>query len=165
MINYFWIQRWTPADMPYLLYKETELWSIHPNFGHPSRKSTEHVLKKVTGDRLPPHTRRTIESIAQEGKVCATHARGPKRFRLTIRADGLAFNHTVQLDTMFSDSKSRSLHRGPRHTLLCGGESQLPVDSGNMEEHLHHVEPGINWPPELPRRGPGVGLQQSRNAS
>lgn len=38
--NYFLVHEWEPSDMPYTLYTETELRTIHRNFGHPCVRAT-----------------------------------------------------------------------------------------------------------------------------
>lgn len=38
--------KWPPSDMPYVLYTESELRSLHRNFEHPAMSSFKRVLKR-----------------------------------------------------------------------------------------------------------------------
>lgn len=49
MEKYFLIHGWKPRDLPYLLYSEEELRTIHGSFGHPSVRATEGPWKIASG--------------------------------------------------------------------------------------------------------------------
>lgn len=64
-------------------------------------KSTEILLRREGGSDLDKETRDMIAKIGEACDVCKTHSATPRRFKLTIGADDLRFNHCVQIDTMF----------------------------------------------------------------
>lgn len=99
--NYFLVYRWGFKDMTYTLFTEQELLKIHKVFGHPSVGATQRMLRRAKGEALDKKTRGAIAKITEDCKICKTHAAKPRRFKLTIGADGLKFNCRVQVDTMF----------------------------------------------------------------
>lgn len=66
MENFFLIHRWSKEEMPYALYTEGELAKIHRNFGHPSVKSTEGLLKRAGGGKIGNDLRDAIGRIATD---------------------------------------------------------------------------------------------------
>lgn len=105
MVNYFLIENWGPPDMPFVLYTERELVRVHRIFEHATIRSTENILSRAGNDRLTLQTRKVIEKITRQCKVCASYAAAPRRFKVTMGADRLRFDNTVQVDTMFIHSK------------------------------------------------------------
>lgn len=105
MKNYSLIHRWRPSNFPCAFYTEEDLRTIHRSFGHPSVQSTEGLLKLVTGLTLSREGRDTIDEISHTCTPCRTPAAAPRRFKLTVRTDGIRFNQSVQIDTMFLHSK------------------------------------------------------------
>lgn len=62
--NYFPTYRWTQRDLPYVMYTERELRTIHRPFGHPSIRATINSLKRADEEgRLDLDTQRCIEKI------------------------------------------------------------------------------------------------------
>lgn len=103
--NYFLIHEWSPLSMQNALNTETELRNIHKLFGHPTLNTTEGLFRQANRGTLESHTRDTIQKITEKCKPCETIARAPKLFKLTVGTDGLRFNHSVQVDTMFIKGK------------------------------------------------------------
>lgn len=87
--------------MSFALYTEEELRKIHRVFGHPSLEATWKLPKRASGGNLQLSARSTIAKIAEACDVCRMAASKPRRFKVTIGADGLCFNARVQEDTMF----------------------------------------------------------------
>ena len=103
--NFFFIHNWSSKDTPYDLYTEDDLRKIHRGFGHPSVKATYHLLRRANPDTLPPQTMKALTKISTDCKTCLKYAQAPRRFRLTIGAETLRFNHRVAIDTMFINNK------------------------------------------------------------
>lgn len=116
--NYFLIHKWSPADLQYALYTEVELRKIHKSFGHPSITATEGLLRRAGRGILDIETKGMIQCIAEECKPCMTHAKAPRRFKLTVGTGNLRFNHSVQVDTMFIRGKP-VLHMVDLATHFC----------------------------------------------
>lgn len=60
MKNYFVIHTWEPEEIPFALYTEAELRSIHRNFGHPSIKSKEGLMCREIGGETDEESLRMI---------------------------------------------------------------------------------------------------------
>ena len=103
--NFFFIHKWSCNDTPYALFTEDELRKIHRGFGHPSVKASYHLLRRANPDTLPPQTLKELNKISRDCKTCLKYAQAPRRFRLTIGAEKLRFNHRVVVDTMFINNK------------------------------------------------------------
>lgn len=101
MRNNFLIHRWTPEDMPYVLFTEAEIGRIHRTFGHTSVRSTRELLRRARGEDLDSKTRTEIAKISEECKICKRTASAPRRFKLTVGTYDLRFNTEVQVDTMW----------------------------------------------------------------
>lgn len=103
--NFFLIHIWGPTDMPFAMYTERELRMIHRWFRHPIKWATEGLLRRAACGKLAPDVHRVIAQIADKCTSCTTQAGATRSFKRTIGADGLGFNHTVQVDTIvFSGS-------------------------------------------------------------
>lgn len=63
------------------------------------------LLKRASDGLLDEKTRRSIESICEEFKVCEKNGQPPRRFELTVGTDDIAFNHHVQFYTMLIGGK------------------------------------------------------------
>lgn len=118
MKNYFLVHNWEPSDMPFVYYTEGELRTIHRTFGHPAVKATEDLLRRARGEELDKETREMIRKISIACDICKKHSATPRRFKLTIGANDLRFNHEVQIDTMFLHNRP-VLHMVDTATHFC----------------------------------------------
>lgn len=103
--NYFLIHLWDPEDIHFSLYTQKELRSTHRNFGHPSFRATGKLLRRATQSHTDKETLRIIGNISSLCNVCKRTAAAPRRFKHTIGADALSFNHSVQFDTIFLNER------------------------------------------------------------
>lgn len=99
--NLFLLHRWQPTDMSFVPYTESELMKIHRTFQHRSVRETEGLLRRADGGKLTTESQLSIRKIAADWKTCNIHASAPRRFNITVGADDLRFDHTVQIDTRF----------------------------------------------------------------
>lgn len=105
MMNFFLMHTGKPPDMTYALYTEAQVRAIHRNFRNPSIRGTEGLLRRAQEGRLDTSTRDSTAQIAANCKMCMIHATAPRRVKLTVGADELRFNHSVQCDAMFTTGK------------------------------------------------------------
>ena len=103
--NYFLIHKWAPDEVPFVFYTFKELQRIHTVFGHPSIKATRHLLRRAADRPLDRETKRSIQQIIEDCKTCTERSASPRRFKLTIGTANMRFNHEVQVDTMWINSK------------------------------------------------------------
>lgn len=104
--NYFLTHRWVKSDMPFVLYTETQLRRIHRSFGHPSVRAMGNLLKRASDDnRLDNETRKAIQAISDDYKICLRTASPPRRFKLTLGTEDLRFNNVVQIGTMLIENR------------------------------------------------------------
>ena len=96
---------WSPSDMPYILYTESELRRLHRNFGHPTVSALKKVLKRANPETCDKKTKTAIAEIVQSCKTCQKYASRPRRFKLTIGANDLIFNHVLAVDIMYINGK------------------------------------------------------------
>lgn len=145
--------------MPFALYTEDELRAIHRNFGHPSIRATEGLLKRAEGGVLDAATRSSIAQIATECKMCNTYGKAPRRFKLTVGADGLRFNHSVQVNTMFVHGKP-VLHMVEVATHFLRREvSPDEICQINLALHTNDVVFRIRGPARLFLSRPGIVIR------
>lgn len=98
--NYFLVYKWGVRDVTYALYTEAELRRIHKVFGHFSADATQKMSKRAKESKLNHTTRSSISKLAEDCQICRFVAIKPRRFKLTVGADGFKFNCRVQVDTM-----------------------------------------------------------------
>ena len=96
---------WYEWTKPVALYSEKELFKLHRSFGHPSVTAMFKLLKRARLQDVDSKTYKAIKDLTKSCRVCARHDRKPKRFKLTVGAEDLSFNHIVAIDTMFIDGK------------------------------------------------------------
>lgn len=104
--NYFFIYKWDARSIPYVLYTEHELRSIHRAFGHPSVSSLHKVLKKASTEPLAKDVKKGLEEITADYLTCRKHSPSPRRFKLTVGTEDLVFNHHIYVDTMFISGRA-----------------------------------------------------------
>lgn len=95
MEDYLLIYRWNPAELPYAMYKTSELRHIYRSFGHPSVLTTMNLLRRATLDTLVLSTHRKLEQIEHECAPCKTTGYKPRHFRMTIGSQALRVNHRI----------------------------------------------------------------------
>ena len=103
--NYFFKYNWSSTSIPYVLYTEKELRTIHRSFGHPSVSSTYKLLRRASGDKLKGNIKGMLRRLSENCKICKTNAATPRRFKLTIGTDDLRFNNRIIVDTMFIEGR------------------------------------------------------------
>lgn len=118
MKDFFRFHNWEPADIPFALYNERKIFTVHRSFGHPEPRSTENLLRRGKGGDLDKVTTSIIKRIAAECETCKVHPSPPRRFNLTIVTKDLRFNHVVQVDAMFLQN-SPVLHLVDTATHFC----------------------------------------------
>lgn len=101
MDNFFLIHRWYPEDMPYVLYTEEELRTLHQIFGHPSVRALQMFSERAIGSKMERNTVKSLEKMKKNCTVCKKTSIAPRRFKLIVGTAGLKFNHRVQVDAMF----------------------------------------------------------------
>lgn len=74
-----------------------------PQFWPTLNTCDETHVTEGSGEKLPPHRGKTIETTPKECNISTTQARAQRRFILTVGVDGLKFNHTVQFYNLFLD--------------------------------------------------------------
>ena len=99
--NYFLIHRWDHGDMTYSLYTESELHRLHRVFGHPSVSALINLLSRAHPDKLPKEAKDQLRKLTEACVTCSVNASRPRRFKLTVGADDLRFNHIVAVDIMY----------------------------------------------------------------
>lgn len=52
MENYFLIHRWSPNDIPYASYTESELQTLHRSFGHTSARALNSLLGRSSEAKI-----------------------------------------------------------------------------------------------------------------
>lgn len=103
--NFFLIRRWRASDEPFSLHSEEEIIRIRRSFGHPSVNATTRLLRKAIAGRIDSGVTRTLKNIEEACITCKKYERKQRRFKLTIGTDGMRFNHTVEVDTIFIEGK------------------------------------------------------------
>ena len=103
--NYFYTYNWSSDSIPYVLYTEKELRTIHRSFGHPSVSSTYKLLKRASNEPLAEDVKPNLRKLANECKICRVNAAIPRRFKLTVGSDELRFNNRIYVDTMFIEGR------------------------------------------------------------
>lgn len=99
--NYFLIHRWRSDDISYSMYTEKELRKLHRVFGHPSVRALTNLLRRADPRAMNPSVVEAVKEITHACTICATHAKRPRRFKLTVGTDDLRFNHVIAVDIMF----------------------------------------------------------------
>ena len=114
----FLIQRWKPSDDQYSLYSEADLRKLHKAFGRPSLSSLHNLLKRTNPDKLDTATRKNLEEITAECKICQKYRTKPGWFNLTVCTEDLQFNHCVAADVMYLVGKT-VIHAVDEATHFC----------------------------------------------
>jgi len=104
--NDFLYYRWSPDAA---LFTYSELMKLHRSFGHPSVSALHRVLKRARPQETSKKVRNAIQSLTERCETCIKLAQKPKRFKLTIGAEGSAFNSVIVADIMYL-SKQPVLH-------------------------------------------------------
>ena len=103
--NGFIIHRWRNTDTLSALYTEQEIRRLHRSFGHPSAQALYNILKRARPSDIKDTALREITRIAEECSTCKENAGRPRRFRLTVGAEDLRFNHVVAVDVLYVDQR------------------------------------------------------------
>lgn len=119
--NYFLIHRWGREDIHYVLFSEAELRTLHRSFGHPSSSALYNLLKRAHPEKVNTEIRKELDKIVEECKACIRNSRKPRRFKLTVGADELRFNHTIAVDVMYIDNRP-ILHIVDEATHYCAAQ-------------------------------------------
>lgn len=82
------------------MYTEKELRRLHRVFGHPSVKALKTLLRKADPKSMKKSVIDAVKEITDACTICATRARRPRRFKLTVGTDDLRFNHIIAVDIM-----------------------------------------------------------------
>ena len=84
-----------------ICYTKAELQKLHLHSFHPSVTKLYNLLKRARPQEVNAETRRVLEEIADACTNCHEHRDRPYRFRVSIPADRLKFNHEVAIDLMW----------------------------------------------------------------
>lgn len=103
--NYFFIFEWDASSIPYMLYTDRELRSIHRAFGHLSVSSLRKLLKKSSKELLDKSVKKNLKAIAKKCSTCSKHSPAPLRLKLTVGTDDPGFNLHVYVDTVFLNGR------------------------------------------------------------
>lgn len=103
--NFFLVHRWTSKDIPYVLYTEPDLRTIHRGFGNPSVKATENLLRRAASSELDKGTNDAMIKVHESCATCKKFSPKPRRFKLTLGTEEMRFNNRVYVDTMFIDNQ------------------------------------------------------------
>jgi Reverse transcriptase (RNA-dependent DNA polymerase) len=98
--NGFLVHKWLAEDTS-ALFTEEELRKLHRGFGHPSAGVLYRLLKRARPEETSNEVKTALEELSKSCTSCAEHERRPRRFKLTVGADGLCFNSTVAVDVMY----------------------------------------------------------------
>ena len=149
--------------MPYVLYTEDELRKIHRGFGHPSVRSTYHLLRRASGEDLDKKVKQQLDKISDDCKICLRNAATPRRFRLTVGTDELRFNHRVVVDTMFIQNKPiiHLVDESTHFTAACFLKNQTASEIWNCIRRIWILT--YMGPPRLLSGRPGFCIYFKRN--
>ena len=112
-------------------FTKAELQKLHLHFFHANAQKLFNLLKRARPDSVNSDTRNALEEIAKACRNCHQHSPRPYRFRVSIPADDVKFNHEVAVDLMWLKGRPL-LHIVDTHTrfqnaILLKGESAQDV--------------------------------------
>lgn len=93
--DFFLIYRWEITEVPYALYKLEELTKQHKNFGHPSVKETEGLVKRENSCLMESNDHKALKEISNDHDIWKTSNAAPRSFRLTAGTENFRFNLIV----------------------------------------------------------------------
>jgi hypothetical protein len=92
---------WGPMITTYCHLTETELRTLHRQFGHLLVLRLVRLLERASHNDDSRNHRQLLERITKYCSKCQKHAGALLRFKFTLRDDNLDFNHSVYIDIMY----------------------------------------------------------------
>jgi transposase InsO family protein len=86
-------------------YTLSELQKLHRSLGHRSVEQLSKILKRARPEEFSSSTRHALEEIASRCRSCEKQASRPRRFKLTVGAEDLRFNHAILADIMYVEGR------------------------------------------------------------
>lgn len=103
--NYFLIHCWSPEEVKYCMYTESELRKLHRAFGHPSVTALVNILRRARPGEMTKQVQCQLAEIVRDCETCSKYSSKPRRFKLPVGAEGLKYNHIVAVDIMYISGK------------------------------------------------------------
>ena len=102
-----------------VMFSKKELLKLHERFSHPASEALVNLIRRADPQLLGSDTRKILDSIAKSCKACQVHASKPIRFKVSMPDNDIVFNHEIQVDLFWLDSKPavHVIDRGTRYSI------------------------------------------------
>ena len=118
-------------------YTKAELQMLHLYLFHPSVTKLYYLLKRARPQEVNAETRRVLEEISGACTNCHEHRDCSYRFRVSIPADRVKFNHEVAIDLIWMKGnpvlRIVDTQTHYKNAVLLKGESAQDVGNAFIE--------------------------------